>query len=174
MNCYDYTGRDDSDSNAAAVAFKFTVTATRNASACAATLRKGCGILKSRGRLLNLGVWNELYYPKSYGISHIVWDARLSWRGAAATEIKTKIKFFLVDSNLSGGGKRNSSGPAHPPQLSTGALSRRGIGNFGDSFDELHDAVQKSLPLLLALLLQGHAWKHHRAKMAEAVAALFH
>ena len=77
---------------------------------------------------------------------------------------------------MSGGGKRNASGPAHPPQLSTGALSRRGIGNFGDSFDELHDAVQKSLPLLLAHLRmpQGHAWKHHRAKMAEAVAALFH
>ena len=72
-----------------------------------------------------------------------VWDARLSWRGAAATEIKTKNNCFY--SNHERRGKRNASGSgvAHPTQLSTGALSRRGIGNFGDSFDELHDAVHR-------------------------------
>ena len=145
MKCYDYTGRDDSDSNAAAVAFKFTVTATRNALRGGFVFRAkpGCGILKSRGRLLNRECRMSCTIRNLTG--YLILYGSLVCHGGARPPLKLNQKYFFLDSNHERGGKRNASGSgsAHPPQLSTGALSRRGIGNFGDSFDELHDAVHR-------------------------------
>ena len=53
---------------------------------------------------------------------------------------------------------------------------KHNLGNFGSIFDELHDALPKSLQALLRQLRisQGHAGKQHRDRVAEGVASLFH
>ena len=53
---------------------------------------------------------------------------------------------------------------------------KHNLGNFGSIFDELHDALPKSLQALLLQLCisQGHAGKQHRDRVAEGVASLFH
>ena len=55
------------------------------------------------------------------------------------------------------------------------AVITHNIGNFGEIFDELHEAQPKSLQGLLRQLraTQGHAAKNHREKIAQGVANLF-
>ena len=59
------------------------------------------------------------------------------------------------------------------------AVIKHNLGNFGckfgSIFDELHDALPKSLQALLRQLRisQGHAAKQYRDRLAEGVASLF-
>ena len=56
------------------------------------------------------------------------------------------------------------------------AVIRNNLGNFGDVFDELYSAKQKSLATLWAKLRasHGHAARAHRAKLANVMGHLFH
>ena len=55
------------------------------------------------------------------------------------------------------------------------AVIKHNLGNFGRIFDELHDALPKSLQVLLLQLRvsQGHAAKQYRCRMSEGVKSLF-
>ena len=77
------------------------------------------------------GVQNELYCAKTSGTSHIIRDARLAWRGAAAPDIKNKNKCFFRFKPCGKGGGFNQAARQSTGNLTNDKIDGRKVVKGG-------------------------------------------